>query len=73
MHKCPCINAYPTSHLCVVLHFLIFVQFMPDGWHVFLYNKLSIQFPICFQPQVDEISNKEISQFEAENIWEVVY
>ena len=46
MHKCPCINVYPTSHLCVVLHFLIFVQFMPDGWHVFLYNKLSIQFPI---------------------------
>ena len=61
------------SHLCVVLHFLIFVQFMPDGWHVFLYNKLSIQFPICFQPPVDEISNKEISQLEAENIWDVVY
>ena len=25
-HKCPCINVYPTSHLCVVLHVLIFYK-----------------------------------------------
>ena len=32
---------------------------MPDGWHVFLYKKLSIQLPICFQPQVETINHQQ--------------
>ena len=45
---------------CRILSLLdIFVQFMPDGWHVFLHKKLSIQLPICFQPQVETINHPQ--------------